>query len=120
MVRPVPHDRARARRDFRRHGRQSENRQTERRRESEDGLEIRRDVDPDADDLQGRRDGLAPGRRRTEAEAAAVDHGCGLIDLANNLVLTAGAQPAVLLRHPLLKTYPGGVPLMASTWPARY
>jgi len=43
-----------------------------------DGLEIRRDVDPDPDDFQGRRDGLAPGRRRAEAEAAAVDHRCGL------------------------------------------
>ena len=37
-------------------------------------VEIRRDVDPDPDDLQGRRDGLAPGRRRAEAEAGAVDH----------------------------------------------
>src|SRR5215470_3648881 len=45
---------------------------------AEDGLEIRRDVDPDPDDLQGRRDGLPPGRRRAEAEAAAVDYGCGL------------------------------------------
>src|SRR6476469_4789374 len=77
MVRPVPHDRARARRDFRRDGRQGQDREAQRRREPEDGLEIWRDVDPDADDLQGRRDGLAPGRRRAEAEA--VDHRCGLI-----------------------------------------
>src|ERR1700738_5470630 len=79
MVWYLPHDRTRARRDFRRHGRQGQNREAERRREPKDGLEIRRDVDPNADDLQGRRDGLAPGRRRTEAEAAAVDYGCGLI-----------------------------------------
>ncbi len=37
------------------------------------------DESPDPDDLQGRRDGLAPGRRRAKAEAAAVDHRCGLI-----------------------------------------
>src|SRR6195256_1143326 len=79
MVRPLPYDRAGARRDFRGDGRQGQDRQAERRREPEDGLEIRRDVDPDPDDLQGRRNGLAPGRRRTEAEAAAVDYGCGLI-----------------------------------------
>src|SRR5271169_4163719 len=78
MVRPLPHDRTRARRDFRRDGRQGQDREAERRREPEDGLEIRRDVDPDPDDLQGRRDGLAPGRRRAEAEAAAVDYGGGL------------------------------------------
>jgi len=44
----------------------------------EDGLEIRRDVDPDPDDLQRRRDGVAPGRRRAEGKAAAMDYGCGL------------------------------------------
>src|ERR1700738_4878428 len=79
MVRPLPHYCARARRDFRRDGRQGQDREAERRREPEDGLEIRRDVDPDPDDLQGRRNGLAPGRRRAEAEAAAVDYGCRLI-----------------------------------------
>ena len=47
--------------------------------------EIRRDVDPDPDDLQGRRDGLAPGRRRAEAETAAVDNTCGLIGLSRSL-----------------------------------
>ena len=45
----------------------------------ETAVALRRDVDPDADDLQGRRDGLAPGRRRAEAEAAAVDQHRGLI-----------------------------------------
>src|SRR6476620_5433725 len=79
MVRPLPRAGARARRDFGRDGRQGQDREAQRRRESEYGLEIWRDVDPDADDLQGRRDGLAPGRRRAEAEAAAVDHRCGLI-----------------------------------------
>ena len=34
---------------------------------------------PTLDDLQGRRDGLASGRRRTEAEIAAVDHRRGVI-----------------------------------------
>src|SRR5271155_692664 len=85
MVRPLPHDRTRAGRDFRRDGRQGQDREAERRREPEDGLEIRRDVDPDPDDLQGRRDGLAPGRRRAEAEAAAVDYGCGLIRLETSI-----------------------------------
>src|SRR3984957_17500384 len=84
MVRPLPLDRARARRDFRRDGRQGQDREAERRREPENGVEIRRDVDPNADDLQGRRDGLAPGRRRTEAEAAAVDYGCALSDSCHN------------------------------------
>src|SRR3954463_2221925 len=79
MVRPLPHDRARPRRDFRRDGRQGQDRKTQRRREPEDGLEIRGDVDSDPDDLQGRRDGLAPGRRRAEAETAAVDYRSGLI-----------------------------------------
>jgi len=36
-------------------------------------------IAPALDDLQGRRDGLPAGRRRAEAEAAAVDHRCGLI-----------------------------------------
>ena len=40
----------------------------------DDGVEIRHHVDPDADDVQERRDRLAPGRRRAEAEARAVDH----------------------------------------------
>jgi thiol-disulfide isomerase/thioredoxin len=62
-----------------------QDRQAERRREPEDGLEIRRDVDPDLDDLQGRRNGLAPGWRSTKAEAAAVDYGRGLISAINNL-----------------------------------
>jgi len=34
--------------------------------------------------FKGRRDGLAPGRRRAEAEAAAVDHRCGLIDRSSH------------------------------------
>src|ERR1039457_6827012 len=41
----------------------------ERGREPEDGLKIGRDVDPAADDLQGRRDAPAPGRPRAEGEA---------------------------------------------------
>ena len=41
--------------------------------------EIRHPVDPDPDDLQGRPDGLAPGRRRAQAEARAVDHHRGVI-----------------------------------------
>src|SRR6187399_1801735 len=97
MVRPLPHDRPRPRRDFRRDGRQGQDREAERRREPEDGLEIRRDVDPDPDDLQGRRDGLAPGRRRAEGKAATVDYGCGLIASRDNLILTAGASPAVCI-----------------------
>jgi thiol-disulfide isomerase/thioredoxin len=44
-----------------------------------DRLQVWRDVDPDADDLQGRRNGLAPGRRRAEGEAAAVDQRRGVI-----------------------------------------
>src|SRR5882757_2439288 len=79
MVRPLPHDRTRARRDFRRDGRQGQDREAQCRREPEDGIEVRRDVDPDPDDLQGWRDGLPPGRRRAEGEAAAVDHRGGLI-----------------------------------------
>ena len=43
-----------------------------------DRRQVRHHVDPDADDLQERRDGLAPGRRRAEAEARAVDHRRGL------------------------------------------
>ena len=41
-------------------------------------VEIRHHVDPDADDLQERRAGLAPGRRRAEAEAGAVDQHRGV------------------------------------------
>src|SRR6185295_3909458 len=92
MVRPLPHDRACTRRDFRCDGRQGQDREAERRREPEDGLEIRRDVDSDPDDLQGRRDGLPPGRRRAEAEAAAVDYGCGLIGFPFAYFETAGAS----------------------------
>ena len=44
-----------------------------------DRRQVRHPVDPDADDLQERRDGLAPGRRRAEAEARAVDHRRGVI-----------------------------------------
>ena len=36
--------------------------------------EVRHHVDPDADAVQERRTGVAPGRRRAEAEAGAVDH----------------------------------------------
>src|SRR3982074_24065 len=89
MVRPLPHDRTRARRDFRRDGRQGQDREAQRRREPEDGLQIRRDVDPDADDLQGRKKGLAPGRRRAEAEAAAVDYCCVLNSSNNYFTKTA-------------------------------
>jgi hypothetical protein len=79
MVRPVPNDCSCARRDCRRDGRQGQDRQAERRREPEDRVEIRCDVDPDADDFQGRRDGFPPGWRRAQSEASAVDHRCGLI-----------------------------------------
>src|SRR3954454_2371653 len=82
MVRPLPHDRTRARRDRRRDGRQGQDREAQRRREPEDRVEIWRDVDPDPDDLQGRRNGLPPGLRGAEGEAAAVDHFRGLIRLA--------------------------------------
>ena len=78
VVRPLPHDRAGAGRDRRRDGRQGQDRQAQRRREPGRGVEIRHHVDPDSDDLQERRDGLAPGRRRAQAEARAVDHHRGL------------------------------------------
>ena len=39
----------------------------------DDRREVRHHVDPDADDVQERRACLAPGRRRAEAEAGAVD-----------------------------------------------
>src|ERR1700722_11761768 len=97
MVQSLPHDRAGARRDFRRDGRQGQDREAERRREPEDCLEIRRDVDPDADDLQGRRDGVASGRRRAEGEAAALDPRRGLITIGlSDYFQTAGTTPAVL------------------------
>src|SRR6476620_4253287 len=86
MVRPLPHDRACTGRDFRRDGRQGQDRQTQRRREPEDSLEVRRDVDPDPDDLQGRRNGFAPGWRCAQSKTAAVDHRCGLIDQAPHLI----------------------------------
>src|SRR6266851_3604991 len=105
MVRPLPHDRTRALRYFWRDGRQGQDREAERRREPEDGLEIRRDVDPDADDLQGGRDGFAPGRRRAEAEAAAVDHRRGVIARAQQLFpKTAGEEPAVCVWKQALHT----------------
>src|ERR1700722_4693762 len=97
MVRSLPHDRAGARRDFRRDGRQGQDREAERRREPKDRLEIWRDVDPDPDDLQGRRDGVASGRRRAKAEVAAVDHRGGLITIClSDYFQTAGTTPAVL------------------------
>jgi hypothetical protein len=46
--------------------------------------EIRHHVDPDADAVQRRPARLAPGRRRAEAEARAVDHRFGLILLRQN------------------------------------
>ena len=51
----------------------------------ETGREVRHHVDSDADAVQERRAGLAPGRRRAEAEAGAVDH-----------VLDGGLTPAQL------------------------
>src|SRR6185437_8832440 len=97
MVRSLPHDRSRTRRDRRRDGREGQDREAQCRREPENGVEIWRDVDPDPDDLQGRRDGLAPGRRSAEAEAAAVDFRCGLIRATIQIICeTAGEMPAVL------------------------
>src|ERR1700738_4481614 len=86
MVRPLPQNRARARRDFRRDVRQGQDRQAERRREPEDGLEVRRDVDPDPDDLQGRRNGFAPGWRCAQGKTAPADQRGGLIDQAPHLI----------------------------------
>ena len=44
-----------------------------------DRREIRHHVDPDPDAVQGRPARFAPGRRRAEAEARAVDHRRGVI-----------------------------------------
>ena len=52
--------------------------------------QIRHHVDPDPDDLQERRDGLAPGRRRAEAEARAVDHHRGVIRAIDPAILRDG------------------------------
>ena len=71
----------------------------------ETAVALRRDVDPDADDLQGRRDGLAPGRRRAEAEAAAVDQHRGLI--ATRLPKTA--KPATMIAGFLLSGFQGSI-----------
>ena len=49
-------------------------------------------VDPDPDDLQGRRAGLAPGRRRAEAEARAVDHHRGVTSPTADIRQTAGRK----------------------------
>src|SRR6202008_1586765 len=86
MVRPLSDDSARARRDRRHYGRQGQDREAQRRREPEDSVEVRRDVDPDPDDLQGRRNGFAPGWRCAQGKTAAVDHRCGLIDQASQLI----------------------------------
>src|ERR1700738_3432720 len=115
MVRPLPHDRTRARRDRRRDGREGQDREAQCRREPEDRIEIRRDVDPDPDDLQGRRDGFAPGRRRAEAKAAAVDFRCGLICFTTEICGTAGAMPAVLL----YLIQPVAIAFASSFWPLR-
>ena len=78
-------------------GRQGQDRQAQRRREPGTAVEIRHHVDPDPDDVQERRDGLAPGRRRAEAEAGAVDHQRGLTARASDKCLKrpASNQPAV-------------------------
>ena len=59
-------------------------------------LEIRHHVDSDADDLQERRAGLAPGRRRAEAETGAVDHRDGLTSLHRIPRTAAQRRPACL------------------------
>src|ERR1700752_351235 len=74
MVRALPHDCAGSGRDRRHDERQGQDREAQRRREPGDGRQVRHHVDPDADAVQERRARLAPGRRRAEAEAGAVDH----------------------------------------------
>ena len=92
MVRPVPMIAPGARGDRRLARREGQDRQAQRRREPGDRVEIRHHVDPDADDLQERRDGLAPGRRRAEAEAGAVDHRRGA-DRARQPEISSNGRP---------------------------
>jgi thioredoxin 1 len=48
-------------------------------------FEVRRDVVPDPDDVQGRRNGFAPCWRCAQGKTAAMDHRCALIDQASHL-----------------------------------
>ena len=88
-------------------GEQGQDRQAQRRRESADRGQVQHPVDPDADDLQERRDVLAPDRRRAEAEARAVDHGGGVVDCfcilahkSKSVILRRPAKPALEGRRP--------------------
>ena len=86
--------------------------------------EVRHHVDPDADDLQERRAGRAPGRRRAEAEARAVDHHRGLkyswtADCSNGRANPGHSLLGAASSLGLPARYSGGVPLRASTSPAR-
>jgi len=78
VVRPLPHDRAGSRGDRRQARRQGQDCQTQRRREAAPRREVQHHVDPNPDAVQRRRARFAPGRRRAEGQARAVDHHGGL------------------------------------------
>ena len=71
-------------------------------------VEVRHHVDPDPDDLQERRDGRAPGRRRAEAEARAVDHHRGVMTVRVNMISRRPAhrRPSAF-REPPINVMPG-------------
>src|SRR5262249_62334866 len=94
MVWSVPDDRASTRGDRWFAWRQGQDRQAQCRREPAYRDQIRHPVDPDADDLQERPDGLAPDRRCAQAEARAVDHRGGVTIEPESFCATAGRTPA--------------------------